>query len=93
MLLHVDLLLPVIGGLYVIETASVIVQVGSFQLFGRRVLRMAPMHHHLELGGWPETTVLIRLWIVNSLLVALALGVYYADYLSLGLIELPADSL
>ncbi len=93
MLLHVDLLLPVLGGLYVLETASVILQVGSFKLFGRRVLRMAPMHHHLELGGWPETTVLIRLWVVNSLLVALALGLYYADYLTLELIELPAVSL
>ena len=93
MLLHVDLLLPVIGGLYVIETASVIIQVGSFRLFGRRLLRMAPMHHHLELGGWPETTVLIRLWVVNSLLVALALGLYYADFLSLDLVEIPAGSL
>lgn len=93
MLLHVDLLLPVIGGLYVIETASVIIQVGSFRLFGRRLFRMAPMHHHLELGGWPETTVLIRLWVVNSLLVALALGMYYADFLSLDLVEIPAGSL
>ncbi len=93
MLLHVDLLLPVIGGLYVIETASVIIQVGSFRLFGRRLFRMAPMHHHLELGGWPETTVLIRLWVVNSLLVALALGLYYADFLSLDLVEIPAGSL
>ncbi len=93
MLLHVDLLLPIIGGLYVIETASVILQIGSFRLFGRRLFRMAPMHHHLELGGWPETTVLIRLWVVNSLLVAIALGVYYADFLSLDLVELPSGSL
>ncbi|HCB34723.1 MAG TPA: phospho-N-acetylmuramoyl-pentapeptide-transferase [Acidimicrobiaceae bacterium] len=92
-LLHVDLLLPVIGGLYVIETMSVIAQVGSYRVFGRRILRMAPIHHHFELVGWPETTVLIRLWVVNGLLVALALGVYYADYLSLDLIELPAGSL
>ena len=93
MQLHVDLLLPVIGGLYVIETASVIIQVGSFRLFGRRLFRMAPVHHHFELGGWPETTVLIRLWVVNSLLVALALGMYYADFLSLNLVEIPAGSL
>ena len=93
MLLHVDLLLPIIGGLYVIETASVILQIGSFRLFRRRLFRMAPMHHHLELGGWPETTVLIRLWVVNSLLVAIALGVYYADFLSLDLVELPSGSL
>jgi len=81
------------NNLYVIETASVIIQVGSFRLFGRRLFRMAPMHHHLELGGWPETTVLIRLWVVNSLLVALALGMYYADFLSLDLVEIPAGSL
>ena len=93
MLLHVDLLLPIIGGLYVIETASVILQIGSFRLLGRRLFRMAPMHHHLELGGWPETTVLIRLWVVNSLFVAIALGVYYADFLSLDLVELPSGSL
>ena len=93
MFLHVDLLLPVIGGLYVIETASVILQVGSFRLFGRRLFRMAPVHHHFELGGWPETTVLIRLWVVNSLLVALALGIYYADFLSLDIVEVPAGSL
>ncbi len=93
MLLHVDLLLPIIGGLYVIETASVILQVGSFRLFGRRLFRMAPMHHHLELGGWPETTVLIRLWVVNTLMVALALGLYYADFLSLDVVQLPGGLL
>ncbi|MFM8861534.1 MAG: phospho-N-acetylmuramoyl-pentapeptide-transferase [Acidimicrobiia bacterium] len=74
------LLLPLIGGLFVLETVSVILQVGSFRLFGRRVLRMAPLHHHFELAGWPETTVIIRLWIVAGLFVALALGIYYADF-------------
>lgn len=74
------LLLPIIGGLFVMETISVILQVGSFRLFGRRIFRMAPLHHHFELAGWPETTVIIRLWIVAGLFVALALGVYYADF-------------
>lgn len=92
LLLHVDLLLPIIGGLYVIETLSVIAQVGSFRLFGRRILRMAPIHHHFELTGWPETTVLIRLWVVNGLLVAVALAVYYADYLSLDLVVIQQGS-
>jgi len=50
---------------------------------------MAPIHHHFELAGWPETTVLIRLWIVNSFCVALALGIYYADFVSLDLVDLP----
>ena len=77
------LLLPIIGGLFVIETVSVILQVGSFRLFGRRVFRMAPLHHHFELGGWPETTVIIRLWIVAGLFTALGLGLFYADFVSL----------
>jgi phospho-N-acetylmuramoyl-pentapeptide-transferase len=81
---NVDLLLPIIGGLFVIETLSVIVQVASFKLFRRRVLRMAPIHHHFELLGWPETTVIIRFWILAGLCTALALGSFYADFLSKG---------
>ena len=77
------LLLPVIGGVFVMETVSVVLQIGSFRLFGRRIFRMAPLHHHFELGGWPETTVIIRLWIVGGLFTALALGLYYADFVSL----------
>ena len=57
---NLDLLLPIIGGLYVLETLSVMIQVGSFRIFGRRVFRMAPVHHHFELMGWPETTVIVR---------------------------------
>jgi phospho-N-acetylmuramoyl-pentapeptide-transferase len=77
------LLLPIIGGLFVMETVSVILQVGSFRMFGRRIFRMAPLHHHFELSGWPETTVIIRLWIVAGLFTALALGIYYADFVRL----------
>ena len=72
---NVDLLLLIIGGLFVIETLSVIIQVASFRLFRRRVFRMAPIHHHFELLGWPETTVIIRFWILAGLFTALALGV------------------
>jgi phospho-N-acetylmuramoyl-pentapeptide-transferase len=77
------LLLPIIGGVFVMETVSVVLQIGSFRLFGRRIFRMAPLHHHFELGGWPETTVIIRLWIVAGLFTALGLGLYYADFVSL----------
>jgi phospho-N-acetylmuramoyl-pentapeptide-transferase len=85
---NTHLLLPIIGGLFVLETVSVIVQVASFRFFHRRVFRMAPLHHHFELGGWPETTVIIRFWILAGLLTALALGAFYADYLSLpGIID------
>jgi phospho-N-acetylmuramoyl-pentapeptide-transferase len=81
---NVDLLLPIIGGLFVLETLSVIIQVGSFRMFKRRVFRMAPIHHHFELVGWPETTVIVRFWILAGLFTALALGVFYADFLSQG---------
>ena len=81
---NVDLLLPIIGGLFVLETLSVIVQVASFRTFHRRVFRMAPIHHHFELLGWPETTVIIRFWILAGLFTALALGSFYADFLSHG---------
>jgi phospho-N-acetylmuramoyl-pentapeptide-transferase len=77
------LLLPIIGGIFVIETLSVITQVASFRLFGRRLYRMAPIHHHFELGGWPETTVIVRFWILAGLGTALAIGIFYADYLSI----------
>jgi phospho-N-acetylmuramoyl-pentapeptide-transferase len=79
--LNVHLLLPIIGALYVVETLSVILQVGSFRILKRRVFRMAPIHHHFELGGWPETTVIIRFWLLSSLCSALALGLFYADFL------------
>jgi phospho-N-acetylmuramoyl-pentapeptide-transferase len=79
-LLATPLLLPVIGGLFVFETLSVIVQVGSFRLTGRRVFRMAPVHHHFELAGWPETTVIIRFWILAGMCTAIALGIFYADF-------------
>jgi phospho-N-acetylmuramoyl-pentapeptide-transferase len=81
---NVDLLLVLIGGLFVLETLSVIIQVASFQLFRRRVFRMAPIHHHFELMGWPETTVIIRFWILAGLFTALALGAFYADFLHKG---------
>jgi len=81
---NVDLLLPVIGGLYVLETLSVIIQVGSFRMLGRRVFRMAPFHHHFELLGWPETTVIVRFWILAGLFTSLSLGVFYADFLAHG---------
>jgi len=78
------LLLPLLGGLFVMETASVIIQVASFKARRKRVFRMAPLHHHFELGGWPETTVIIRFWIIAGLCTAVALGIYYADFLTTG---------
>ncbi len=79
-----QLLLVVLGGLFVLETTSVIVQVISFRGFHRRVFRMAPIHHHFELLGWPEFTVIVRFWIIAGLCVAVGLGLFYADFLARG---------
>jgi phospho-N-acetylmuramoyl-pentapeptide-transferase len=81
---NTQLLLPIIGALFVAETLSVIIQVASFRIFGRRVFRMAPIHHHFELLGWHETWVIIRFWLVAGFATALALGLYYADFISTG---------
>ena len=82
--LNVQLLLPIVGALYVTESVSVILQVGSFRLFKRRIFRMAPIHHHFELGGWPETTVIIRFWLLAGACSAIALGLFYADFIRIG---------
>ena len=79
-----ELLLAVLGGLYVIETLSVILQIAVFRGFRRRLFNMAPVHHHFELAGWQENTVIVRFWIVAGLAVAFGLGVFYAEYLSHG---------
>jgi phospho-N-acetylmuramoyl-pentapeptide-transferase len=69
-----EILLVLVGGLFVMEALSVIVQVASFKLTGRRVLRMAPLHHHFELGGWAESKVIVRLWIVALLFALVSLS-------------------
>jgi phospho-N-acetylmuramoyl-pentapeptide-transferase len=83
LLFNLDLLLPIIGGLYVVETLSVIIQVASYRMFHRRMFRMAPVHHHFELGGWPETTVIVRFWILAAMFTALAVGLFYANFIAL----------
>jgi len=62
-LIKQEFLLPMIGGVFVLEALSVIIQVASFKFLGKRVFRMAPVHHHFELMGWNETKVVIRFWI------------------------------
>ena len=69
-----EIVLLIMGGLFVVETVSVIVQVASFKLTGRRVFRMAPIHHHFELKGWPEPRVIVRFWIVTLILVIVGLS-------------------
>ena len=82
--LNVHLLLPIVGALYVVETVSVMLQVSSFRLFHRRIFRMAPIHHHFELGGWPETTIIVRFWLLAGACAAIALGLFYADFVGTG---------
>ncbi|MGH9285615.1 MAG: phospho-N-acetylmuramoyl-pentapeptide-transferase [Acidimicrobiales bacterium] len=84
LVMKVELLLPVVAGLFVLVTLSVVVQVVAFRAFHRRVFRMAPLHHHFELAGWPETTVIVRFWILSGLCTAMALGVFYADFIAIG---------
>ncbi|MFM8944236.1 MAG: phospho-N-acetylmuramoyl-pentapeptide-transferase [Actinomycetota bacterium] len=79
-----QLLLAVLGGLFVIETLSVIAQIIAFRGFGRRVFRMSPIHHHFELLGWPEFTVIVRFWIVAGILVAIGIGLFYTDFIARG---------
>ncbi|MCP4228072.1 MAG: phospho-N-acetylmuramoyl-pentapeptide-transferase, partial [Actinomycetia bacterium] len=80
---NTHLLLPVIGGIYVLETASVMAQVAFFKVTrGRRLLRMAPVHHHFELLGWAETKVIIRFWLVAGGLTLAGLALFYADWVA-----------
>ena len=69
-----ELVLVVMGGVFVMETVSVILQVGSFKLTGKRIFRMAPLHHHFELKGWPEPRVIVRFWVVTVILVLAGLA-------------------
>jgi phospho-N-acetylmuramoyl-pentapeptide-transferase len=75
-----ELLLPLIGGVFVIEALSVIVQVVSFKRFGRRVFRMAPIHHHFEMKAWSETKIMVRFWIVATIFAASGFVLYYVRF-------------
>ena len=69
-----ELALFIMGGVFVMETVSVILQVGSYKLTGKRIFRMAPLHHHYELKGWPEPRVIVRFWIITVILVLIGLA-------------------
>jgi phospho-N-acetylmuramoyl-pentapeptide-transferase len=87
---HVELLLVVLGGLFAAVTLSGIIQTGWFKYTrirtgtGKRVFRMAPLHHHFELGGWEEVTIIVRFWIVAGIAVAFGMGLFYADFINNG---------
>lgn len=79
-LTRTQLLLPILGALFVTITMSVIIQVASFKLTGKRVFRMAPLHHHFELLGWAEVTIVARFWIIAGIGVCLALALFYGEW-------------
>jgi phospho-N-acetylmuramoyl-pentapeptide-transferase len=82
-LTRTELLLVVLGGLFVMQTLSVMLQVGYFKVTGgKRMFRMAPLHHHFELKGWDEITVVVRFWIITGLCVAAGLGIFYAEWVA-----------
>ena len=69
-----EIVLLIMGGVFVMETVSVMLQVASFKLTGKRIFRMAPIHHHFELKGWPEPRVIVRFWIISVVLVLIGLA-------------------
>jgi phospho-N-acetylmuramoyl-pentapeptide-transferase len=73
-LVRQELVLLIMGGVFVVETVSVILQVVSYKLTGRRIFRMAPLHHHFEIKGWPEPRVIVRFWIITVILVLIGLA-------------------
>ncbi|MDH6216393.1 phospho-N-acetylmuramoyl-pentapeptide-transferase [Streptomyces pseudovenezuelae] len=75
-----ELLIALLGGLFVLITMSVVIQVGSFKLTGKRVFRMAPLQHHFELKGWSEVLVVVRFWIIQGICVIVGLGLFYAGW-------------
>ncbi len=87
-LTRTELLLIILGGIFVLETVSVMLQVTWFKTtkrltgIGRRVFRIAPIHHHFEMLGWEQVTVVIRFWIITGLFVATGLGIFYAEWVA-----------
>ncbi|MBN9376606.1 MAG: phospho-N-acetylmuramoyl-pentapeptide-transferase [Cellulomonas sp.] len=81
-LTRTEILAAVIGGLFVLEVLSDVIQIGFFKMTRRRVFRMAPLHHHFELGGWGEVTIVIRFWIIAGLFVMFGVGIFYAEWVT-----------
>jgi phospho-N-acetylmuramoyl-pentapeptide-transferase len=79
---HTEMLLAILGGLFVLITLSVIIQVSSFRMTGKRVFKMAPLQHHFELKGWSEVLIVVRFWIIQGLCVAVGLGLFYAGWVT-----------
>ncbi|BDO42549.1 phospho-N-acetylmuramoyl-pentapeptide-transferase [Cellulomonas sp. NTE-D12] len=81
-LTRTEILAAILGGMFVVIVMSDVVQIGFFKATGRRVLKMAPLHHHFELSGWGEVTIVIRFWIIAGLFVALGVGLFYGEWVA-----------
>ncbi|MCB2178052.1 MAG: phospho-N-acetylmuramoyl-pentapeptide-transferase [Actinomycetales bacterium] len=77
-----EILGAIIGGMFVLIVLSDVIQIGFFKLTGKRVFKMAPLHHHFELSGWGEVTIVIRFWLIAGLFVAVGVGVFYAEWVT-----------
>jgi phospho-N-acetylmuramoyl-pentapeptide-transferase len=84
MMTRTELLMIVIGGIFAVEMLSVILQIAMFRATGKRIFRMAPFHHHFELAGWAETTVIIRFWLLGGVCAMFGLGLFYSEWLTAG---------
>lgn len=80
-LTRTEILAAIIGGLFVLIVLSDVIQIGWFKMTGKRVFKMAPLHHHFELMGWGEVTIVIRFWIIAALFVCVGLGIFYAEWI------------
>ena len=81
-LTRTEILGAIIGGLFVVIVLSDVIQIGFFKMTGRRVFKMAPLHHHFELSGWGEVTIVIRFWIIAGLFVTLGVGIFYTEWVA-----------
>ena len=77
-----ELLMIIIGALFVIETVSVVIQIVVFRTSGKRFFRMAPIHHHFENGGWAETAVVVRFWLIAAMAAMAGVAIFYGDWLA-----------
>jgi phospho-N-acetylmuramoyl-pentapeptide-transferase len=83
-LTRTEFLAVILGGLFVIIVLSDVIQIGFFKATGKRVFKMAPLHHHFELSGWGEVTIVIRFWIISGLFVVAGLGIFYFEWVGAG---------
>jgi len=81
-LTRTEILAAILGGMFVVVILSDVIQIGWFKMTGKRVFKMAPLHHHFELIGWGEVTIVVRFWVISVLFVAAGLAIFYAEWIA-----------